>query len=300
MQSKVQFQPDGLTLSGILHVPDGVQERRPAIAVLHGFGGNKDGKTHAIEAAMYESWGYVVLRFDMRGCGESEGERGHILCHDQVADTKNAVTWLAGRREVHPDRIALSGQSFGAAVAVYTAGIDERVAATISMGGWGNGLQKFRGQHPTPEAWARFTQMIDEGRAYRAAHGKSLMVARWDIVPIPEYLRANLPPGSIMEFPAETAQSMCDFRAEDVIANIAPRPVLLLHAANDSVTPTEQSIEMFKHAGRGAELIVLGGIDHFPFAEENSRIRDILKGWMNANFRLVGDQGRSIDRVTRI
>jgi uncharacterized protein len=300
MQNKVQFQSDGLTLSGILHVPDGVQERRPAIAVLHGFGGNKDGKTHAIEAVMYESWGYVVLRFDMRGCGESEGERGHILCHDQVADTRNAVTWLAERPEVHADRIAISGQSFGAAIAVYTAGIDERIAATISMGGWGNGLQKFRGQHPTPETWARFAQMLDEGRTYRAAHGKSLMVPRWDIVPIPEHLRANLPPGSIMEFPAETAQSMCDFRAEDMVANIAPRPLLLLHAANDSVTPTEQSIEMFKHAGRGAELIVLGGIDHFPLAEENSRIRDILKGWLNANFRLVGDQRRSIDRVTRI
>ena len=82
MQTKVQFPSDGLALSGILHVPDGMKERRPAVAVLHGFGGNKDGKTHAIEAAMYESWGYVVLRFDMRGCGESEGARGCILCHD--------------------------------------------------------------------------------------------------------------------------------------------------------------------------------------------------------------------------
>ena len=205
-----------------------------------------------------------------------------------MADAKNAVTWLAGRPEVHPDRIALSGQSFGAAVAVYTAGVDERIAATISTGGWGNGSRKFRGQHPTPQAWARFTQMLEEGRKYRAAQGKSLMVSRWDIVPIPEQLRSNLPPGSIMEFPAETAQSMCDFRADDVVANIAPRPLLLLHAANDSVTPTEQSIEMFKHAGRGAELIVLGGIDHFPFADENSRIREILKGWMDANFRFDG------------
>jgi hypothetical protein len=283
MQAKVQFPSDGLMLSGILHVPDGLTEPRPAIAVLHGFGGNRDGKTHAIEAGMYEAWGYVVLRFDMRGCGESEGVRGRILCHDQVADTKNAVTWLAGRAEVRPDRIALSGQSFGAAVAVYTAGIDERVAATVSMGGWGNGLRKFRGQHPTPEAWARFTKMLEDGRKYRTTHGTSLMVPRWDIVPIPEHLRGNLPPGSIMEFPAETAESMCDFRAEDVVANIAPRPLLLLHAANDSVTPTEQSIEMFKRAGRGAELIVLGGIDHFPFVDGNSRIRDILKGWLDAN-----------------
>jgi uncharacterized protein len=110
------------------------------------------------------------------------------------------------------------------------------------------------------------------------------MVPRWDIVPIPEHLRANLPPGSIMEFPAETPQSMCDFRADEVVGNFAPRPLLLIHAANDSVTPTEQSVELFKRAGRGAELFILGGIDHFPFASESSRIRDILKGWLTANF----------------
>ena len=286
MQSKVQFQSHGLRLSGILHVPDKVRGQQPAIAVLHGFGGNKDGKTHAIEASMYESWGYVVLRFDMRGCGESEGERGRIICLDQVADTQSAVTWLADRPEVRSDRIAVSGQSFGAAVAVYTAGIDARIAAAISLGGWGDGLRKFRGQHPTPEAWARFTNMLEEGRTYRAAHGKSLMVPRWDIVPIPEHLRGNLPPGSIMEFPVETAQSMCDFRANDVVGKIAPRPLLLLHAAHDSVTPTEQSIELFKRAGRGAELIVLEGIDHFPFAGEESRVRNILREWLDAYFPL--------------
>lgn len=288
MQTKVQFQSDGLSLAGIFHVPDGPTKRRPAIVVLHGFGGNKDGKTHALEAAMYESWGYAVLRFDMRGCGDSEGERGRIICLDQVEDTKNAVTWLAERAEVLPDRIAVSGQSFGAAVAVYTTGTDKRIAAAISMGGWGDGQRKFRGQHATPEAWTRFATMLEEGQRYRATHGKSLMVSRWDIVPVPEHLRANLPPGSIMEFPAETPQSMCDFRADDVVGNIAPRPLLLLHAANDSVTPTEQSLELFKRAGRGAELIVLGGIDHFPFANETSRIKDILKGWLDANFPLSG------------
>lgn len=284
MQTKVHFQSDGLSLTGILHVPDGAKTPRPAIAVLHGFGGNKDGKTHAIEAEMYESWGYVVLRFDMRGCGESEGMRGRILCPDQVADTRNAISFLAGRPEVMPNRIALSGQSFGAAVAIYTAGVDERVASVVSMGGWGDGLRKCRGQHPGPEAWARFAKMLDDGRKFREANGKSMMVSRWDIVPVPEHLRANLPPGSIMEFPAETAQSMCDFRADDVVGNIAPRPLLLVHAAGDSVTPTEQSVELFKRAGRGAELVVLGGIDHFPFASESSRIRDILKGWLVANF----------------
>ena len=72
------------------------------------------------------------------------------------------------------------------------------------------------------------------------------MVPRYDIVPIPEKLRNRMSSGSIMEFPAETAQSMNDFRADDQVGNISPRPLLLLHSANDSVTPTYESIEMFK------------------------------------------------------
>ena len=118
------------------------------------------------------------------------------------------------------------GSSFGGAVAVYTGGVDERVAAVISNGGWGDGERKFRGQHKSPEEWARFTKMLADGREHRAKTGKSLMVPRYDIVPIPPHLRNNLAQNSIHEFPAETAQSMFDFRADDVVGKIAPRPLL--------------------------------------------------------------------------
>ena len=278
---KVEILSEGIRLAGLLHLPESEDARpRPGVIVLHGFGGSKDVPTHRMEAEMYADWGYVVLRLDFRGCGESAGQRGRILCQDAVADAKNALTWLAAQPEVDPARIAISGQSYGAAVGIYTAGVDERVAAAISFGGWGDGLTKFQGQHKGAEAWSRFTAMLKEGRRKRVA-GETMMVSRWDIVPIPEHLRSNLPPGVIMEFPVEVAQSMMDFRPVDVVGNIAPRPLLLVHAANDSVTPSEQSIEMMRRAGPGAELMMLGGMDHFPFANEQSRLRGLLRGWLD-------------------
>jgi hypothetical protein len=224
------------------------------------------------------------MRLDFRGCGESEGERGRIICLDQVADTRNALTYLATRPEVDPERIGLVGSSFGAAVAVFTGGADRRVAAVISCGGWGDGERKFRGQHPTPEAWTRFTNMLEEGKRHRERSGKSLMVPRYDIVPIPEHLRRNMSAGSIMEFPAETAQSMNDFRADDQVGNISPRPLLLLHSANDSVTPTYESIEMFKRARQPAELHLLSDVDHFTFNQENQRLTRIVSDWLERYF----------------
>ena len=59
--------------------------------------------------------------------------------------------------------------------------------------------------------------MLAEGKRHREKTGKSLMVPRYDIVPIPEHLRGHLAPNSIQMFTAETAQSMYDFRADDVI-----------------------------------------------------------------------------------
>jgi len=286
MTSKITFQSDGLSLSGIVHVPEGAAagERRPAFLVLHGFGGNKDGRGQSVIAEQLAAWGYVAMRFDFRGCGESGGERARILCLDQVSDTSNALTYMATRPEVDARRIGLIGSSFGAAVAIYTGGSDERVAAVVSSGGWGDGERKFRRQHPTAEAWERFTNMLEEGRRHRERTGKSLMVPRYEIVPIPEKLRANVSPGSIQEFPAETAQSMYDFRADEMVGKIAPRPLLLLHSANDSVTPTEESIELFRRAKQPAELHLFSEVDHFMFGEENPRVGRIVSDWLARYF----------------
>ena len=176
------------------------------------------------------------------------------------------------------------GSSFGAAIAVYAIGVDKRVAAAISSGGWGDGERKFRGQHPGAEAWKKFTDMLAEGKRHREKTGQSLMVPRYDIVPIPQHLRGHLAPDSILEFTAETAQSMYDFRADDVIAGAEGRPILLLHSSVDSVTPTEQSVEMFKRAKQPCDLHLFAETDHFMFAESNTRVRTVIYDWLDKYF----------------
>jgi uncharacterized protein len=294
----VSFNSTGLRLHGAIGVPEGLraQERRAAFLVLHGFGSHSESSNVLQPTRVLNEFGYVTVRFDMRGCGKSEGEFGRVICLEQVEDLGNALEFLASHPAVDPARIGAIGSSFGGAVAVYAGGTNPRLAAVISNGGWGHGERKFRGQHRTPEAWAKFIKMLDEGRAYRARTGKSLMVPRYDIVPIPDHVRENLErqrvgmlaPNSVEMFPAETAQSMFDFRAEDVVGKIAPRPLLLIHAANDSVTPTEQSIEMFKRAGQPSELHLFSGLDHFLFAENSTRVWTVLRNWLDAYFPAVG------------
>jgi len=283
MEERVSFKSDGLALSGVLHFPEPRGERSAAFLVLHGFGSNKEGGGGKAMAAMLTGLGYAALRFDFRGCGESEGERGLVICKEQVKDTRNALSFLAARPDIHSERIAVVGQSFGAAVAVYSAGVDRRVAACISSGGWGDGEKKFRRQHASPRAWAKFAAMMKEGRR-RGRAGKSMMVPRYDIVPIPPRLRGNLAPGSIMEFPFEVVQSMFEFNANEVVGKIEPRPLLLLHSANDSVTPTEQSVELFARAGKPTDLHLIADVDHFMFSEGNTLVVNLVRNWLDKYF----------------
>jgi pimeloyl-ACP methyl ester carboxylesterase len=290
-EERVSFTSKGLKLSGIVRVPQGVKngERRPAFIVLHGFGSRMTAENVMKPCAMFEELGYVTLRFDMPGCGESEGEKGLLLCLDQVQATSDALTVLAEHPSVDRKRIALMGSSFGAAVVIYCGGVDQRVAAVVSASGWGHGERKFRRQHPTPEGWAKFSAMLAEGRGYRERTGKPMMVPRYDIVPIPAHLRTHVVPGSVQSFPWETAQSMYDFRANDVVGKIAPRPLLLLHSSDDHVTPVEQSVELFGHAGQPTELHLFAETDHFMFAEGNTRVRHVVHNWLATYFPVTGN-----------
>jgi uncharacterized protein len=278
---------DGLTLAGNLHLPESYREgdRIPAFIVLHGFIGSKDDSHAELMAKMLCDWGYAALRFDFRGCGQSEGERGYVLCHDQVSDAKNALNWLVQRPEIDSARIGVMGHSFGAAVACYAGAIEQRFAAVISSCGWGHGERKFRGQHPGP-MWDKFTGMLAHARTEKTRTGKAPIVPRFDVVPMAEHLRKHLSPKALLEVSADTAQSMYDFRAEEVIHWISPRPVLFLHGADDTVTPTEQSIRMWELAGQPKDLVLITGTDHFPLAGNSKRTKDIVKGWLDKHFPL--------------
>jgi dipeptidyl aminopeptidase/acylaminoacyl peptidase len=61
---------------------------------------------------------------------------------------------------------------------------------------------------------------------------------------------------------------------------------LLLHAAVDTVTPTEQSIDLFAHAKQPAELHLFSDVDHFLLAGENQIVHATLASWLSKYFPL--------------
>ena len=124
MEETISIVSDGLRIAGVLTVPEAAARGpRPAILILHGFGGHRNGPQQKWSRRFFNDLGYVTLSIDFRGCGDSEGARGAIVPSGMVNDAIAAVHFLRGRPEVDPARVALSGTSYGATVAVYAAGI---------------------------------------------------------------------------------------------------------------------------------------------------------------------------------
>ena len=107
MEHPIHFTSQGLQLAGVLQIPDNLPpgQKCAAIVVLHGFGSNKNGGISMAASKLFASLGYITLRFDMRGCGDSQGQRGKVICMEQVQDTQAAIDFLQTRVEVDASRI---------------------------------------------------------------------------------------------------------------------------------------------------------------------------------------------------
>lgn len=220
-------------------------------------------------AARFALEGWVCLIPDYRYFGGSGGEpRGRLLPLAQVADIRNAITYLAQFPEVDPGRTGLFGTSFGGANVSYTAAADGRVRCAVSNCGIGDGGRWLRGLRRGRE-WAEFTKRLEADRVRRVLTGASERVHSHDIMlPDPatqaaREARQQAFPDWDLSLTLESAEAVIEFRPEEVVHRIAPRAMLWIHAGEDVLVPPEESRRMFERAGEPKRLVILPGLGHY-------------------------------------
>ncbi|NBC22676.1 MAG: alpha/beta fold hydrolase [Gammaproteobacteria bacterium] len=162
----VTIWSDGTRLAGDLWKPAGLgpDERVPAILLVHGWGGVKSHLNQAY-APVFAGEGMIVLTFDYRGWGESDGKlmrlgekpetdaadmtlevrevREIVDPIDQLADIRNALAYLSGEAQVDVGRLAIWGSSLGGGLALQIAGEYPHIKVLISQIGAVNSLANF-------------------------------------------------------------------------------------------------------------------------------------------------------------
>ena len=131
-----QIPGNGFLLAGTVSQPaQAAAGRRPAVVLVGGSGPtDRDGLAFGIPilgeiAGAIADAGFVVVRYDKRGIGQSGGRAESASLTDYAEDVRAAVKMLAERKDVDPKHIAVIGHSEGGSVAMIAAAKDKRIAA---------------------------------------------------------------------------------------------------------------------------------------------------------------------------
>ena len=270
MERKVYFYSgSGLKLAGILEVPDerGKSTKRPGIVLCHAGTGTKETLLPEVSRCLVGK-GYVVMRFDYRGFGESQGPQCRLIPLEQAEDIRSAITFMQQQDEVDGERIGLWGPSSGGANVSYTAGIDTRVKCMVSVSGMGDMGRWLQATRRYWE-WKEFLKILEEDRANRVLTGKSRQVITSEIVlPVSSSGMDTLPApknpaAQKNELSLESAEAMINYRPETVVDRISPRAAMWIYTAEDTVVPVEESQSMYQKAHEPKKLVGIRGLKHY-------------------------------------
>jgi uncharacterized protein len=124
MQKAVEIESRGLTLRGMIHIPEGISGKVPMIPIFHGFTGNKM-EPHFIFVKLsriLEKRGIASVRFDFGGSGESDGDFIDMTISKELEDAKNILEYAKTLDFADVNKIGIVGLSMGGAVASMLAG----------------------------------------------------------------------------------------------------------------------------------------------------------------------------------
>jgi dipeptidyl aminopeptidase/acylaminoacyl peptidase len=267
--TRVDFYSEGVRLAGDLFLPSQLRdgERRAGIVLCHGYTGVRNLYLPDIAQVLNEA-GYVVLTFDYKGWGDSDGPRSRLSPYGRVIDSQAAITFLAAQKVVDPDRIGLYGTSYGGATVVWTAAVDTRVKVVVSVVGVGHGRRWMRSVR-RPDEFADLLDRAAADRTRRVLTGQSEFADRGDIL-LPDRQSAELAaaqrrgnPGAVSAIPLEFIDDTLGFHPEWIVDKISPRPLLLITTDNDRLVPPEESEALYARAGEPKKLVVLKHWGHY-------------------------------------
>ncbi len=277
-RKNVSFKSEGLNCSAWYYVPKNLKqgEKLPAIVMAHGISAVKEMNLDGFARRFAEA-GFIVLVFDYRYLGASEGEpRGQIFYSDQITDYRNAITWISLRAEVDSSRIGVWGTSFSGAHALCVAALDKRVKAVVVQAPYAgptmenmvkriehnaNGYIQNRIEKYTKNI-TNYMPMVDSTGRYAVLPQKEAY--EW----FTKTAKENAPNWK-NQITIESLDKNNEYNPQFYVPLISHTPLLMIIASHDVITPTEDEKKMFELANTNKNLIVVEG-RHFDAYQGSS------------------------------
>lgn len=282
MKKDISFYSEGLLIKGNIYIPENIEteEKLKAIILCHGFAGIKEMLLPNF-AEKFSNNGYLVMTFDYRGFGESEGERGRIVPNEQIQDIRNAITFLKTVDNVDGDKIALWGTSLGGANALVATALDNRVKCLAVQITFANGFRNNTSAMNSAEI-EKLQSSLEKMWTNSVVKNKTMKIPLKKVLSdeqSQDFFKSNIdafPEALSEKIPFITTKLINEFKPEDYFNNIDV-PVLVVGAENDIVNLPSESTEIYNRLNTEKKEIFMAEATHY----------DIYVG---ENFDLVSDK----------
>ena len=275
MRKDIDFKTeDGVTLSGWLYLPDRAAGPVPTVVMAHGFSAVKEMYLDRF-AEVFAAGGLGALVFDNRNFGASDGEpRQHIDPWQQVGDYRDAITFAETLSEVDRKRIGVWGSSYSGGHVLVVGAIDRRVKCVVSqvplISGHRNARRLIRADFIAPLQ----AQFADDRRARYAGKAPAMIavVAQDPTAPCvlatPDSWQWFTETGKTRapawrnEVTLRSVEMFTEYEPGVYIEWVSPTPLMMVVAAGDHLTVSDEALAAYAHALEPKKLTLLAG-GHF-------------------------------------
>lgn len=246
MEQQVRYKNIyGETLAGTLHLPDKSSDR--GIVLGHCFTCTRHTGILRRIAKDLSYAGFVVLRFDFSGNGQSQGEFGESTYSKQVAEMQTAADVIASHGAAW---IGMAGHSMGGLISFLTAAQNENVKAVCTIG------SRISGMKVTGFLSRTQREILEKtGEVTFTSRGRFLKI---------------------------TEDFFADADRFDLphILNSFDRPLLMVHGDQDEIIPVREAYKARKMSNGDVQLEVISGADHmFSREEDRKTVSQLVVNW---------------------
>ena len=272
----------------------GAASRLPAVVLLAGAAANeRDGVVSGVPilgqlAGALAEAGFVAVRYDKRGYGQSGGRAESVTLADQTEDALAVVRWLSTRNDIDRDRIAVVGHNEGAWAAMLAATRERRLAGVVTIAAPSTtGAERVLEQqrHVLEQTNLPPTELVAKIELQSRINAAVMSGRGWDALPPEVRKQADTP----------WFQSFLMFDPARVIGDIR-QPILFVHGELDAEVPVshvDRLGELAQKQGRSRAVAVVAvrGVNHLLTPAVTG---DVAEYASLTNRNISGDAARAI------
>lgn len=277
--SDVTIPANGFTIAATMTAPPGVGRlRHPAVVLVGGAGPiDREGTVAGIPvlsqlAGALAQQGFLVLRYDKRGVGQSGGRAEAATQKDYTDDLIGIVRWLEDRDDVDPRRLAVAGHGEGGAVALQAAAREKKITSLVLLatpGTTGAELLLEQQQQELERMKLPEAERAEKIALQKQIHAAVIDGTGWE----------SLPPELRRQVDTPWFRSLLLFDPAALMPRVK-QPILIVQGDRDTQVPPHHADKLAglararkKDAG-GVDVVVVPGVNHLLVPAATGDVRE--------------------------